>query len=125
VAEEIAALRIPGVVGIPAGAAPENSSGELRALAPSHVIIVDAADMGEAPGTVKLLDPSEAGGASFATHGLPLSVLAAYLTTEMGCKVIMIGVQPRSVGFGESLSPEAAAGIRVTVRALVDALRGL
>ncbi len=122
VAEEIEGKRIPGVVGIPAGSAPENSTAALRALAPSHVVIVDAADMGEAPGTVRIIELNAVGGASFATHGLPLSVLAGYLSSEIGCKIVMIGIQPRSVQFGELLSAEVAEGIAMTVQALAEAL---
>jgi hydrogenase 3 maturation protease len=122
VARAVALRRIPGIVGIPAGTAPENSTAELRALNPSHVIIVDAADMGEAPGEVRVIDAGSVGGASFATHGLPLSVLAGYLSSEIGCTVILVGIQAFSVDFGEKISSQVAAGVRMAAQALEDAL---
>ncbi len=123
VARAVEDLGLPGLVGFPAGPAPENATGALRDLSPSHVVIVDAADMGEPPGTVRLLDPSDAEGASFATHGLPLSVLAGYLEEEIGCGVLLIGIQPASLGFGESLSPAVEAAVTGLVETLVVSLQ--
>ena len=60
--------------------APENFTAEVRRLRPAAVVIVDCAHMDEAPGTLRLIDPREIGGVSFGTHGLPLSVLADYLS---------------------------------------------
>ena len=122
VASGVRAAHLRNVHAIVGGTAPENSTGEIRSLGPSHVIIVDAADMAEQPGTIRVLDPRDVSGASFATHGLPLSVLAGYLGTEIGCTVTLIGIQPSSVAFGESLSLEAREAIRSLVAALVDFL---
>src|SRR5512139_3912125 len=38
---------------IDAGHAPENSTGELRRFGPQGVLFVDAAEMGEVPGTIR------------------------------------------------------------------------
>ena len=122
VARGVQASHLRNVHSIVGGTAPENSTGEIRSLHPSHVIIVDAADLSASPGTIRVLDPREVSGASFATHGLPLSVLAGYLSTEIGCRVTLIGIQPSSVSFGESLSPEAREATRSLVAALVDLL---
>ena len=122
IARAVAALGLEGLVGMAAGTAPENATGQLRALKPSHVIIVDAADLGEPPGTVRLLDPAEAGGNSFATHGLPLSVLAGYIASEIGSEVHLIGIQPLSLEFGESLSAPVTASVRAVTDALATAL---
>jgi hydrogenase 3 maturation protease len=104
------------------GAAPENATGEIRALHPAYVLIVDAAALGEPPGTVRLIDPANVGGASFGTHGLPLTVLASYLATEIGCVVTIIGIQPASIEYGEVLSAPVAASAAELVRALEHCL---
>jgi hydrogenase 3 maturation protease len=122
VARAVAEMGRDGLVGIPAGPAPENATAAVRALAPSHVIIVDAADMDTPPGTVRLLDAADAGGASFATHGLPLSVLADYLRSEIGCAVHLVGIQPATLAFGETLSPVVGAAVRLTVEEIARAL---
>ena len=87
------------------------------------MIIVDAADMGEPPGTVRVLDPADAEGASFATHGLPLSVLAGYLADEIGCVVVLVGIQPASLAFGEGLSAEVARAVDEVAAMLSECLR--
>jgi hydrogenase 3 maturation protease len=108
-------MNLAGVRVINGGPAPENTTAEIRALSPSFVFILDAADMGDPPGIIRVLTSAEeagAAGAAFGTHGLPLSVLAGYLRSELGCGVTLVGIQPQSVEYGEALTAaaEAAAG---------------
>ena len=109
---------VPGARAIDAGTVPESCTAEIRRLSPSDVIIVDCARMGARPGTVRVIDPSDVGSASFGTHGLPLTVIADYLRVEIRCKVTIIGIEPASIEFGERLSPEVAAAVDETVRTL-------
>src|SRR5690606_4269264 len=53
------------------GHAPENQVGALRRLRPALVLLVDAADMGAAPGSVRWLDWHDTTGFSASTHTLP------------------------------------------------------
>jgi hydrogenase 3 maturation protease len=82
------------------GATPENYTGEVKKFRPSHILIVDALDMGETAGKIVL---TEAGGksanVSFSTHALPMKVLANYLIRSLGCRIICIGIQPKTIGF--------------------------
>jgi hydrogenase 3 maturation protease len=123
VARSLSSVNLPGVHAMDAGPAPENLTADLRALSPRVVVIVDAASMAEPPGTVRLIDPSNVGGASFGTHGLPLTVLADYLRRETGCAVHILGIQPATVAYGEELSPEVAASAQSVVETLEAALR--
>jgi len=123
IAQRIQSLEIPGVCAIAGGAAPENYTGQIRELSPSHLVVVDAADMAEEPGTVRLLRPEEIGGVSFSTHSLPLNVLTSYLQNEIGCSVLIVGIQPRSLEFDGSVSPEVTQAIEETVEALHDAIQ--
>ena len=103
--------------------APENVTGEIRRALPSHVIFVDAAEFGETPGAVRLVDSAEIGGMTSSTHTLPLAVIADYLKQELGCRVLFLGLQPKVVEFGEGLSEEVAAAVADTVTALARALQ--
>ncbi len=78
--------------------------------------------MGEPPGTIRLIDPANIGGASFGTHGLPLTVLASYLATEIACVVTIIGIQPASIEYGEKLSAPVAASAEEVIHALEQCL---
>jgi len=85
--------------------APENLTGEIRTFKPTHLIIVDSADIGEKPGTVLLLRADEVGrGISFSTHKIPPKILIDYFTHSLKCEIIIIGIQPKTINFGKSVS---------------------
>jgi hydrogenase 3 maturation protease len=122
IALALRALALPNVFVLLGDTAPENVTGEVRRARPTHVLFVDAADLGESPGSVRLLDAAEVGGMSSSTHTLPLGVIADYLTRELGCRVLFLGLQPKSVAFGEGLSHEVSSAVAETTRALACAL---
>ncbi len=117
-AAELSRQALPGVHALDGGSAPENCTAEIRRIAASHLVIVDAADLGESPGTIRVIPPADIGGTSFGTHSLPLSVLADYLRTEVGCRVIVIGIQPKSLAFGQEVSSEVARAVAEAALAL-------
>ena len=84
-----------------AESAPENFTGVIGKASPSHVVFLDAAEMGEEPGSIEVIEKGRIVDTSFSTHCPSLSILAEYLTGEVGCKVIIIGIQG-----GESWLPD-------------------
>jgi hydrogenase maturation protease HycI len=122
IAEKLGALSLPGVYAVMGHTAPENVTGEIRTFAPSHVLFVDAADFGAAPGSVRIFESADIGGMTSSTHTLPLHVIADYLTQELGCRVVFLGLQPKSLAFGDAISNEVAAAIEETVGAIAEAL---
>jgi hydrogenase 3 maturation protease len=122
VAAGISAAGLPGVHALDAGPSPENCTAEIRRLHPSHLIIVDCAHLGKEPGALEVFAASEIAGVSFGTHGLPLSVLAEYVKTEVGCAVAVLGIQPASLEFGETMSPAVQGAVEEAVRLLRDVL---
>jgi hydrogenase 3 maturation protease len=86
--------------------APENFSGAIRSQMPSHVIIFDAAELGKESGAFSLIEPEQISGTSFSTHMLPLKILIDYLIKTVGCEVIVVGVQPKLLEFGYSITSE-------------------
>ncbi len=101
-----------------AGHAPENRTAELRRFAPSLVLLIDAADMGKEPGTVEWISEDDIDGMSASTHSLPLSMLAKYLTLELGCKVMLLGIQLASNEVGETVSAEVLQAVEEVVNGL-------
>ncbi len=87
-----------------AGPAPENCCSALRRFAPDLVLMIDAAQMGEIPGAVRLIPYQDVTGVGASTHTLPLHILAMYLISEIGCETTLLGIQPARVEFGE-ISP--------------------
>jgi len=108
---------------IEAGQAPENSTGELHRFAPDLVLLVDAAEMGNEPGAVAWISKEDIDGMSASTHSLPLSMLAHYLTLELGCKVMLLGVQAASNDVGEIVSPDVLQAVNEVVDGLDESLR--
>jgi hydrogenase 3 maturation protease len=100
---------------IEGGHAPENATGELRKFSPDLVLLIDAADMGEAAGSIALIPMEQIDGISASTHSLPLSMLARYLTLELNCEVALLGIQPKSVEMGELVSDEVNQAVSAIV----------
>ncbi len=108
---------------INAGIAPENKLGELRHFSPDLVLIIDAAQMGLKPGSVRCIDPRTIGGFSFSTHTLPLQLLCRYISHETGSRVIILGIQPDDVSFKSALSPLVKESLRAVLHVLVKLLQ--
>ena len=78
---------------------PENLTGEIRNYNPTHVIIIDSADLGEKLGSITLLSPEQENCASCSTHRLPLKLLTNYLHNSLRCESTIIAIQPEMLGF--------------------------
>jgi len=80
--------------------APENLTGEIRKFRPTHLLIVDAADIGKKAGSVTILCAKDITGAAFSTHRLPVKLIADYLSCAVSCDTIILGIHPESFMFG-------------------------
>ena len=107
---------------VDAGPAPENTTGLLRRFAPDLVVLVDAAQMDEPPGTVRWLCWQETTGISASTHTLPLHMLAQFLVSELGCEVALLGIQPASNQVDAPLSPVVEDAVDAVAAGMAAAL---
>lgn len=106
------AFRAEGWLGWNGGIAPENYISVVRRSGLERLVVLDAAEMGLAPGSIRLLAPeciASTGG--FGTHAPSLEGLAGYLATFVP-EVHVVGIQPLSCRFGERLSPPVHAALR-------------
>lgn len=101
----------PNLLILEGGPAPENQTGRIRAFQPELVMFVDAAQMDEPPGTIRWIPFSSIDGMSASSHSLPLSLLAQYISAEIGCDVAVLGIQPGQNEMGEKLAPSVSATI--------------
>jgi hydrogenase 3 maturation protease len=101
----------PHLLIVEGGPAPENHTGRIRAFQPEFVLFIDAAHMDEAPGTIQWIPLDAIDGMSASSHSLPLSMLARYLTLEIGCEVVVLGIQPQQNEFNTELSPPIRAAV--------------
>ena len=105
--------------------APENLTGEIIRYKPTHIVMVDTADIKQKPGTVLLLENKDLGaGISFSTHKLPAKVLIDYFLSSLKCKVVLIGMQPKTLSFGKAVSREVKSSVKGVSDAIMDAAKG-
>jgi hydrogenase 3 maturation protease len=103
--------------------APENCTGPIRAQAPSHLIVIDAAHLGAEPGAVALLEREDIAGFSFCTHALPLNIIVDFIAaSNPKLDVLLLGIQPQEMGFDEPLTPVIEAAAHTLATLLRDAL---
>jgi len=98
-----------------AGPLPEAASGALRRYQPDWVVFIDSAEMGEPPGTIGWVNPEQAEGFTGSTHTFPISGLAKYLSSELGCRVAILGIQPKNLEFDSPVSEEVDRAIEEIV----------
>ncbi len=106
VAEELKKVKIPKLKVFFGSTAPENLTGEIIKYKPSHIIIVDSVDMEQEPGSILLIDPQVVEGVSFSTHMLPVKMIVDYFLESLKCEIVIIGIQPKTLEFGETVSEE-------------------
>jgi hydrogenase 3 maturation protease len=102
-----------------AGPLPEAAAGTLRRYRPEWVVFIDAADMGEQPGVMRWLDPQQAEGLAGSTHTFPLSGLSEYLSTELDCRVAILGIQSKNLEFDSPISEEVERAIEEIVSFII------
>jgi len=108
------------VLALEAGLAPENFCGTLRRFRPDLVILIDAAQMGEEPGTVQMLDLQSAVSLTISAHDPSFQLFAKYLDAELGCELAILGVQVADLSFDAPISHPVRKAIGVITAMLVD-----
>jgi hydrogenase 3 maturation protease len=91
-----------------ASSSPENYLGKIIRDSPDNIIIVDAVDFGGKPGEFQEIDGEKARTTSlFSTHNASIAMAINYLQNNISADIIILMIQPKSLAFGDSLSPEA------------------
>ncbi len=85
---------------------PENEIGYLRRMHPDTILMIDAADMGLEPGSVRKIKKEDVKTSFlFTTHSMPITHLLSQL--ENACNnLIFIGIQPAHTEFFGPLTPK-------------------
>lgn len=109
----------PNLQVLDGGEAPENVTGVIRKFDPTHLLIIDAAIGGHKPGTVFIINKKKISQDDLSTHRIPLSHLVRYLEENVGCRVILIGIEPREISWKKSLSPPVEASIATLVETIL------
>jgi hydrogenase 3 maturation protease len=99
------------------GPALENASGLVVRESPDLLVVVDAARMGLAPGSIRRVPLPARDRMLASTHGLPISFVWERIASAVG-RTVLIGIEPGDLSFGEGLSPAVAAAADALVARL-------
>ncbi|MCZ7668943.1 MAG: hypothetical protein M5U34_17985 [Chloroflexi bacterium] len=86
------------------------------------MILIDMAQMNEAPGAIRWLPWQETTGISASTHTMPPYMLARYLTA-VTTKVALIGLQPRQTDWDTEMSAEMKTAVHEVTDTLTEILK--
>jgi hydrogenase 3 maturation protease len=120
--------KIPAGIGlIDCGTVPENFTGRIKRLRPTHIIFFDAVEMGKDPGFYDFIDEGTLIAQSLSTHKQSLKILLKVLKEENpGVKIRLVGVQPKTTDFGRGLSRPVSRGLNSLLEVLIKTIgRGI
>jgi len=122
IARKISALlnKNKNVVVFDGGTVPENYTGSIRKENPTHIILVDAVEMKKEPGYIRVVEKDEIANYNISTHAMPVSFLIKYMETTIDAKIILVGIQPKSMGFNEKVSKEVEDSIDKVVKSIIQ-----
>ncbi len=109
--------------GFEGGNAPENATGFIRGFRPSHIIVVDAADISLLPGEFREIFPEEISDLPFSTHTLPMKIVTEYLRQATGAVISIIGIQPENLDFGSPPTEALKRGVGQLSGLIYDFMR--
>ena len=95
---------------IDAGTVPENFIRPVILARPENLLIVDAVDCGEAPGTARVFKSDEVGGFAFSTHALSFHLFADIVQQEVSLDVASRASRRPSCEISGSIRPLVQAG---------------
>ncbi|MFH1180437.1 MAG: hydrogenase maturation protease, partial [Candidatus Bathyarchaeota archaeon] len=90
-------------------------TGKVEKFNPTHVLLLDAANFRGSAGETKLITGEQIGGQAVSTHSLPLNIFISYIEKSLNLSVLLLGIQPLSIGLGEPMSkPLEAAAVSIS-----------
>ncbi len=105
------------------GTVPENYIFPILSTLCDTLILVDAADLGIAPGEARVLGPNEIKNVGFSTHNSsPLLFIDLLKTGKEDMHIFVVSMQPKTTALGVPLSEEVLAGLDILVAAFAEAL---
>lgn len=104
---------------------PESYTSTIKRSRPTHVLIIDAADVQSNPGSSQLVDPKRTMGSMISTHTLPLKIFSEYIEQVTGASVRLLAIQPESIDFGTSMTDTLRKAASENSKILIDVFHKL
>jgi len=109
---------------INAGPVPEAVTAVIKRFEPDYLIIVDAAQMEEEPGTIKIFSEKNVDSAYMITpHKVSMKMYTQYLNHFLKkLKTVFIGIQPKSIRYDEGMTESVKSSADFISKMLEDKL---
>lgn len=105
------------------GETPENYLGVIIREKPEKVVVIDAVFLGGEVGEVRAIRKEELAEGGYSTHMPTLSLFTDFVESQIDTRTYFIGIQPRTVTFGEKMAPEVEKAARDLAGA-INSLQG-
>lgn len=108
---------------IDAGEVPENYLSKIVEFNPDTILLIDAVDLKEPPGSIRLVEQDEIINAGFSTHNSSLVLIINYLKNEIETNIFLLGIQPKGTGLMTGLSTpvkKSISKIEQTIKGLIS-----
>ena len=114
------------------GSVPENFTGSIKKLNPSHIIIIDACLMNRNPGEVNIVSKENIVNVSISTHSMSLAYLIKYLESNLNdetlnseknfndFKMLFVGIEPEIMDLSFDLTESVKESCDNLINIIVD-----
>lgn len=102
---------------------PESFIGLTCAIKPTHLLIVDAAELHEKLGEWRLLAPTEIDDGLFTTHSIPATEVTKEVHRRCGTKIAFLGIQPKNREIELQISKECCRAVHEIVTLINQAVQ--
>ena len=102
------------------GSVPENFTGLIKKINPSHIILIDATLMNREAGEINIVDKENIVDISISTHSMSLAYLIKYLQLEKEYDILFIGIEPEKMDLSFELSPKIKNSSNMLITLLFD-----
>lgn len=101
---------------------PEVYIGQACSAHPTHVLIIDAAELGKKPGYWQILGSEKIEPGLFTTHSIPAVEVAAEIKRRCGAEIAFVGIEPRSRDISIGLSTDCQKAVSEIVEIIQQVL---
>ena len=101
---------------------PENFIGAIGKIRPSHILVIDAAQIGLESGDFTPVGFERVRGLTISTHNLSLEIFANYLKKVTDAKIALLAIQPDKIEFNAGMSEKLKKTASVLTNILTKVL---
>jgi hydrogenase 3 maturation protease len=89
---------------------------------PEVLLILDAASMDAAPGSLAIIEMDNIAGSGLSTHSASLNLFLLVLQSEIQPDTFILGVQPQNITFGAPISQPVSVAMEMIEKSLIEML---